>query len=154
MVGVGSGALVDVGDGVGSGVPVGTDVGVEVTDGVGGVLVVGSGVEVDKANSGDGVTPGVGWGVQDTKANPRRSTTVSIFLMVMNIGLPRKFILPLVHDGLQATPAVAGPPGINSFPETLAGILPHEPQNPGPFADPQAHRNRRHSLLTSHRVRR
>lgn len=54
MVGVGSGALVGVD--VGSSVLVGVDVGVEVTDGVGGISVAGSGVEVNKADSGDGVT--------------------------------------------------------------------------------------------------
>jgi hypothetical protein len=164
MVGVGSGVL--VGAGVGGGVLVGVDVelggdvlvgagvGVEVTDGVGEISVVGSGVEVGEADSGDGVTLGVGSGAQDTRVNPRRNTTASIFLIVMNIGLPRKFILPLAHDSFQATPAVVRPPGINSCPETLANVLPHERQNRGPFADPQAHRNKRHSLLTSHRVQR
>jgi len=57
-VGVGGDVLVGVG--VGDDVLVGSGVGVEVTDGVGGISVAGSGVEVNKANSGDGVTFGVG----------------------------------------------------------------------------------------------
>ena len=70
MLGVGGDVLVGVGVGVGSGILVGVDVGiggdvlvgagVEVTDGVGEISVAGSGVAVSKANSGDGVTLGVG----------------------------------------------------------------------------------------------
>ena len=59
-VGVGSGVLVGVDVGIGGDVLVGAGIGVEVTDGVGEISVAGSGVAVTKANSGDGVTLGVG----------------------------------------------------------------------------------------------
>jgi hypothetical protein len=73
--------------GVGSDVLVGTGVEVEGTGGVGEISVAGSGVEVNKANSGDGVTLDVGCGAQDIKVNPRKNTIAPILLLVMSICL-------------------------------------------------------------------
>ena len=116
MVGVGDSVIVGVDVGIGGDVLVGNGVGVEVTDGVGEISVVGSGVEATTANSGDGVTLGVGWGTQDIRVNARKNTIAHILPFVMNTNFLRPSTVGCIELPLPPRSMVCKSP--DSFPHS------------------------------------